>query len=186
MSNKLEEGYVQAVSDNLPKVDFTMVYDFFLQNADFLSAEMRNVKTDRPRFIPHKLRIGLIPTLMDKFEIVLLSYGDNAVHYVQLKRDGPVCTVKGKITPEHKIRKKAYTVCAQINELNESVTSCICLDCSASAGGCKHGVAFLMWLHRRSEDPSVTSVKCYWKKSALSNITVSKGDINSILRKTLG
>lgn len=35
-------------------------------------------------------------------------------------------------------------------------------------GGCKHGVAFLFWLHRRSEEPSVTSVESYWKAPTLS------------------
>lgn len=38
------------------------------------------------------------------------------------------------------------------------------------SGGCKHSVAFLTWLHRRSEEPSTTSVECYWKKSALSSV----------------
>lgn len=45
--------------------------------------------------------------------------------------------------------------------LNQSNICCF-------SGGCKHGVAFLMWLHRRSEEPSVTSQTCYWKKSKLS------------------
>jgi hypothetical protein len=38
------------------------------------------------------------------------------------------------------------------------------------SGGCKHAVAFLGWLHRRSEEPSPTSTICYWKKCALSSI----------------
>lgn len=38
------------------------------------------------------------------------------------------------------------------------------------SGGCKHTIAFLMFLHRRSEDPPVTSVTCYWKKSRLSKV----------------
>lgn len=63
-----------------------------------------------------------------------VSYGDNAVAYVQLKRNGDVCTVKAKITPEHKIHKKAYNVCAVINEREEEVVSCTCLDCPASEG----------------------------------------------------
>ena len=37
-------------------------------------------------------------------------------------------------------------------------------------GHCKHAVAFLFWLHRRSEEPSVTSQTCYWKCSALSRV----------------
>lgn len=37
-------------------------------------------------------------------------------------------------------------------------------------GGCKHAIAFLMWLHRRSEEPSPTEVACYWAKSKLSKV----------------
>lgn len=44
---------------------------------------------------------------------------------------------------------------------------------SITAGGCKHAVAFLMWLHRRSEEPSPTEVTCYWTKSKLSKIGTS-------------
>lgn len=46
------------------------------------------------------------------------SYGDNAIGYVQLKRKGPICTIKGKITAEHKIHKHRRsmekTLCLQI------------------------------------------------------------------------
>lgn len=31
-------------------------------------------------------------------------------------------------------------------------------------------IAFLLWLHRRSSEPAPTSVKCYWKKSKLSQV----------------
>jgi len=41
-------------------------------------------------------------------------------------------------------------------------------------GGCKHGIAFLMWINRRYESASPTEVECYWKKSALSNVATSK------------
>lgn len=41
------------------------------------------------------------------------------------------------------------------------------------SGGCKHAIAVLAWLHRRSEDPSSTSVECYWKKSILSSVGTS-------------
>lgn len=43
----LESGFVKAASDNLPKVDNEMVETFFLHNLQFLSAEVRNVKTKR-------------------------------------------------------------------------------------------------------------------------------------------
>lgn len=45
------------------------------------------------------------------------SYGDNAIGYVQIKRDGELCTVKSRVTPEHKVRKEGYRVTAIINEM---------------------------------------------------------------------
>lgn len=38
------------------------------------------------------------------------------------------------------------------------------------SGVCKHAVAFVIWLHRQAEEPSPTSVSCYWKKSVLSTV----------------
>ncbi|GBP19267.1 hypothetical protein EVAR_79867_1 [Eumeta japonica] len=55
-----------------------------------------------------------------------------------------------------------------MDEQEEAVKSIECHDCVASQGGCKHAIAFLMWIHRRSEEPSCTSVECYWMKSKLS------------------
>ncbi|KAJ8910529.1 hypothetical protein NQ315_013492 [Exocentrus adspersus] len=143
----MEPGFIKGSAENLPKVDFTMVDEFYMSNMDYLSAEVKNIKTKRS---------------------TRHSYVDNAVAYVQVKRDGPVCVVKGRITPEHRVHKKNYNVIMKVEEQEEKVLLCKCLDCSASAGGCKHAVAFLMWVHRRSEEPSVTSQDCYWRKSALS------------------
>ncbi|GBN45098.1 hypothetical protein AVEN_98146-1, partial [Araneus ventricosus] len=56
------------------------------------------------------------------------------------------------------------------NESEDSILSVKCAGCAASQGGCKHAVAFLAWVHRRSEEPPVTSIKCYWKKSKLSSV----------------
>lgn len=61
-------------------------------------------------------------------------YGDNAVGYVQLKREGKQCIVKAQITPEHKVSKKAYNVEVAIDEEDEKVLSCACKDCAASEG----------------------------------------------------
>jgi len=72
--------------------------------------------------------------------------------------------------PEHKVRTKGYNVTMIINENDSEIISCQCHDCAASAGGCKHAVAFLMWVHRRSEEPACTSVECYWKKPTLSRV----------------
>lgn len=37
-------------------------------------------------------------------------------------------------------------------------------------GGCKHAFAFMIWAHKRSDEPSKTDVTCYWKKSVLSGV----------------
>ncbi|XP_063893189.1 uncharacterized protein LOC135117617 [Helicoverpa armigera] len=145
----MEQGFTKANSSNLPRVDLLMLGEFLASNKDFCSAEFRNVKTaasSRP------------------------SYGDDAISYVQLKRDGNLCVVKSKICPEHKFHGKLYGVTLVVDEVNETVVSVDCHDCVASQGGCKHAVAFLMWVHRRSEEPSVTSVECYWMKSKLSKV----------------
>lgn len=57
-----------------------------------------------------------------------------------------------------------------VNEEEDKITSALCQDCPAAIGGCKHAIAFLFWLHRRSEEPACTSVECYWKKSNLSKV----------------
>lgn len=104
------------------------------------------------------------------FRSARASYGDDAVSYVQLKREGNLCTIKAKICPEHKVHAKLYGVSLVVDEQEESVKSVECHDCVASQGGCKHAMAFLMWVHRRSEDPSCTSIECYWMKSKLSRV----------------
>ncbi|KAF5271716.1 hypothetical protein FQA39_LY08039 [Lamprigera yunnana] len=80
------------------------------------------------------------------------SYGDDAISYVQLKREGKICTVKCKICPEHKVHAKLYGVTLTVDEDEEKVTSVQCHDCVAAQGGCKHAIALLMWIHRRSEE----------------------------------
>jgi hypothetical protein len=108
---------------------------------------------------------------------------------VKVQRNGTLCKVVGRITPEHRIRIKPYIVTAEIDESEENIVSVVCDDCPASEGnikqnvvtlknnfidlifvlgGCKHVVAFVFWLHRRSEEPSPTEIKCYWAKARLS------------------
>ncbi|KAF9405618.1 hypothetical protein HW555_013722, partial [Spodoptera exigua] len=147
----MESNYERADNSNLPKIDPFMVALFFKNNADYYAAELKNVKT------------AVTFSLQE-------SYGDDAVGYVQLYRDNGICTVKCKMCPEHKVRTKAYNVTLIVNENDGEIISCECHDCAASAGGCKHAVAFLMWVHRRSEEPACTSVECYWKKPALSRV----------------
>ncbi|GBP79461.1 hypothetical protein EVAR_48925_1 [Eumeta japonica] len=47
------------------------------------------------------------------------SYGDDAISYVQLKREGNICTVKCKICPEHKVHAKLYAVTLIVDEDEE-------------------------------------------------------------------
>ncbi|XP_037298685.1 uncharacterized protein LOC119190579 [Manduca sexta] len=148
----MEIGFIKADSANLPKM-FFMITNFFASNSDFCSAEFRNVKT----------------LLLSR-----QSYGDYAVGYVQLKRDATLCTVKCKICPEHKIRCPSYSVSLVVEVKEGIVISVQCHNCPASQGGCKHAVAFLMWAHRRSEEPPCTSIECYWKKSKFAKCTTVK------------
>lgn len=98
------------------------------------------------------------------------SYGDDAIGYVQVQRQGQECTVKARITPEHKVKSKPYRCTFVCNEETECIISVCCEDCAASLGGCKHAIALIMWLNRRTEEPSCTSVKCYWRKAKLSTV----------------
>lgn len=68
------------------------------------------------------------------------------------------------------MRSKPYNVILIVNEKDGKIVSVECHDCAACQGGCKHSVAFLMWMHRRREEPSCTSVECYWKKSKLVQV----------------
>lgn len=107
------------------------------------------------------------------------NYGDNAIGYVQLRQKQSLCELKAKITPEHKIKSKNYNVQCIINTAEKSVLEAKCYDCAASEVGCKHAVVFLMWLHRRSEEPSPTEKTCYWKKSLLSASSTTNKFINT-------
>ncbi|KAF5281934.1 hypothetical protein FQR65_LT14460 [Abscondita terminalis] len=149
MTSKAKVDFVEARSDNLPKLDSFMVADFFANNPMFTSAEIRGVKAD----------------LSGRS-----SYGDNAIGYVQLKRQNFMCIVEGKICPEHKVRKQNYEVSLTINEKEQTIVNGTCNGCAASLGGCKHIIAFIMWVHRRSEEPSTTDVECYWRKPKLSRV----------------
>ncbi|KAJ8672146.1 hypothetical protein QAD02_003405 [Eretmocerus hayati] len=148
----MNEGYVKASSENLPRVDLEMLIEYISTSDSFQGCELRNVETTRS---------------------MRANYGDVAIGYVQLKRDGLSCKVQGKICPEHRVNSKNYTVRVVINEEKETIEQAQCLDCAASEGGCKHAVALLAWIYRKSEEASPTSVTCYWKKSALSRVGTS-------------
>ncbi|GBM65843.1 hypothetical protein AVEN_12897-1 [Araneus ventricosus] len=106
------------------------MFSFFWGNPDFTGAELRGAKAKRSGNE---------------------SYGDSAIGYVQVKRENNLRTVKAIVTPEHKISNKGYGITVICNEEDEVVLSALCDSCAASLGGCKHAIAFLAWLHRRSE-----------------------------------
>ncbi|GBP66328.1 Mariner Mos1 transposase [Eumeta japonica] len=60
------------------------------------------------------------------------SYGDDAISYVQLKRDAHLCTVKCKMCPEHKVHAKLYGCTLIIDEEDDVIVSVVCEDCVAS------------------------------------------------------
>ncbi|XP_046629068.1 uncharacterized protein LOC124309448 [Neodiprion virginianus] len=142
-------GFVKAQSDNLPKVTVLMVTEFFSESECFDLVETSGVKARRAE---------------------REDYGDAAVGYVELRREGQCCAVRGRVCPEHRVNSKAYAVSIMVDEENESIKSVTCEDCAASAGGCKHAIAVLMWVHRRSEETEPTATVCFWKKARLAQV----------------
>ncbi|XP_046408102.1 uncharacterized protein LOC124172687 [Ischnura elegans] len=143
----MEPGFVKACSNNLPVVDPFMIGVYLSSNADFAGSEQRGVKLARS---------------------ARENYGDSAIGYVQIKRDGGKCWSLARVTPEHKVKVKPHIVEIVVNEDEGAIEEAKCHGCAAALGGCKHAIAFLFWLHRRSEEPSPTEVESYWKKSKLS------------------
>lgn len=62
------------------------------------------------------------------------NYGDEAIGWVQVRRDGIFCTSKAQVCPEHKVRDKGYSVSVIIDEANERIEDAKCHDCAASEG----------------------------------------------------
>ncbi|XP_026677302.1 uncharacterized protein LOC113466265 [Diaphorina citri] len=145
----MEADFSKANPTNLPQVDMITLMDFFSNHPDFHGTEMRGIKAARS---------------------ARESYGDQAIGRVQVKRVFPLCIIKGEVTPEHKVRQKPYGCTVTINEAEEKIVSASCQGCEGAAAGCKHAVAFLFWLHRRTEEPASTSTTCYWKKAELSKV----------------
>ena len=126
-----------------------MFSDYIKKDSNFIAPEIRCVKATRNG---------------------RESYGDSAIGYVQLKRTHGQCTIIAACCPEQSVRSKSYRVQVEIDLTKSEIKSAVCHDCIASAGGCKHALAVLGWLHRESEKKSVTEVKAYWKKSKLSRV----------------
>nr|CAH7744257.1 unnamed protein product [Callosobruchus chinensis] len=74
---------------------------------------------------------------LKKTRSVRESYGDAAGGWVQVKRNGTICTVKVKITPEHNVKEKQYAVTCNINEQSGEVTDVEYHDCTGEAKNLK-------------------------------------------------
>ncbi|KZS03599.1 Uncharacterized protein APZ42_033641 [Daphnia magna] len=120
-----------------------------LQDVNYISPEIANVNS---------LRAGRE------------SYGESAIGWVQVHRHENVFTVLGVIAPEHNVTSKNCIVEVKIDIERYEIVSAICKSCVAHQGGCKHHIAFIGWIHRRSEEPAKTEVECYWKKIFLSQV----------------
>lgn len=156
MANRKKDGFLKADSNNLPFVDCIML-SIFQNGPDFKAAEIRggkNIRSTRE------------------------SYGDQAIGYVQVQRKGNICTVLARCTPEHKNHAISYELKVEVDEENEEILSGTCV-CSATKGGCKHIIAFTSWLHRRTEEKSVTQVESYWNKPRLANVGSSIKYVNT-------
>ncbi|XP_053622229.1 uncharacterized protein LOC128681925 [Plodia interpunctella] len=140
---KTSEGFQVTDSRNLPKVDHLMLMQYMHENECYNVAETRSAKA-----------------LLASRE----AYVESAIGFVEIKCEGNLCTVKCRVTPEHKIKGKLYPVTAVIDENSEKILKLECTDCAASAGGCKHAICFALWLIKRTDEPAVTSVTCYWTK----------------------
>lgn len=143
MANRLLPGYQRANSNNLPTLDIIMLRNYIQKDVNYISPEIANVNS---------LRAGRE------------SYGESAIGWVQVHRHENVFTVLGVIAPEHNVTSKNYIVEVKIDIEKYEIFSAICKSCVAHQGGCKHHIAFIGWIHRRSEEPTKTEVECYWKK----------------------
>ncbi|KAF9788881.1 hypothetical protein SFRURICE_018457 [Spodoptera frugiperda] len=110
----MEPGFVKADSNNLPRIDAIMLGRFFASNNDFCSSEFRNIKTSMSS---------------------RASYGDDAVSYVQLKRENKFCTVKCKYVQNTKFMPNYMDVHWWL--MKKMTLFCLvqCQDCVASQVG---------------------------------------------------
>ncbi|XP_074033929.1 uncharacterized protein isoform X2 [Leptinotarsa decemlineata] len=95
-----EAGFVMVQSDNLPRIDVFMMTSFFANHPDFTSAEISGVKAARSE---------------------RYSYDDSAIGYVQVNREANICVVKARITPEHNVKQKCYSVTAVCDEAEQEL-----------------------------------------------------------------
>jgi len=151
MATKLRPGFEKANSFNIPMIDCIVMDTFSRTNSLHIAPEIRNVKT----------------TINSR-----ASYGESAIGYVQVKRENNIITVLAAVSPQQNVTSPSYLTEVVFDAKKNIITSASCDEsgCEAASAGCKHGIALISWLHRRSEEPAPTEVACYWKKSELSRV----------------
>lgn len=164
MATKLRPGFEKADSYNIPMIDCLVMDNFSRTNALHIAPEIRNVKTARNS---------------------RASYGESAIGYVQVKRERDIITVLAAVSPQQNVTSPSYLTEVVFDIKKNSILSASCDEsgCEAASGGCKHGIALISWLHRRTEEPAPTEVACYWKKSELSRVgsTIKYIEANKIV-----
>ncbi|KAJ8705364.1 hypothetical protein PYW07_011191 [Mythimna separata] len=92
--------------------------------------------------------------------------GDDSIGYVQLHRNEGLCTLKARVN----LSPEAYgNVTLIINEVDEEVMHIECHDCDEQ-NECWHGAVFLLWLHRRSEEPDFPYRESYWREPKIAQV----------------
>lgn len=147
-----DAGYEAATSLNIPSVDTTMVISFLMNNADHYASEYRHKKT---------------------LDLAKSTYSDSAVGWVQVKENGDTSEVKMAITAQHRA-DQTYLVIIKINVRQEEILSGECNGCAASAGGCKHTMSAIFWLHRLTNQPASTDVVCYWRAAEFTRANLGQ------------
>ncbi|KAG5885387.1 hypothetical protein JTB14_019134 [Gonioctena quinquepunctata] len=154
----VDTGFIKADSANLPELDIFMVMDYFNKNKDFISVEMRGIKLQRSG---------------------RQSYGDNAIGYVQLKQQGALCELKAKITPEHKIKSRNYSVSCSINTKEKLVVNAKCHDYPASEGGSCYDDSLLQEYVREAKRQKIeNSLMRYYNTEKYNDLSIHSLAIN--------
>lgn len=160
-NRRLDVGFQAATSLNLPQVETIMIVHYIMNNADYYAAEYRHKKV---------------------LDLGQSTYTDDAVGWVQVSEINDICTVKAKITAQHRSTIR-YDVTVAINVIESEITSARCEgpECIAAAGGCKHAIAVLFWLHKKTNQPASTTIPCYWRSAAYSHANLGQCKFNFFL-----
>lgn len=150
--NQLFDGFNEGTSVNIPQVDAAMVIQYIINNANLYQAEYRHKKT---------------------LDLNRTTYHEDAIGYVQVNEQNGIITVKAQVTAQHRDRI-AYPVTTVINNDEEEILSSRCTGCAASIGGCKHSMALVFWLLKKTNEPATTEVECYWRPAAFTHANLAQ------------